>query len=108
MPCQGPRHSGSLDLNKDAQFNLLCSFKSCRCLTRPQLYWGNSLVLHEIYHLSLFVQSLSVGNERLFKECNKQKCYITFPTSNSVESGLEVDKLKAGSPAKEHHESPSE
>ena len=97
---EGPGHLGPRILTR-RQFHHLISFKSCRYLTHPQEPWGNSLVFHEIYHLLLFVQSLSVGNERLFKECNKQRCYITFPTSNSVESRLEMDKLKARSLAKE-------
>ena len=59
------------------------------------------LALHEIYHFLFFTQPLSLGSEGLFKDCNNQRCTITFPTSNSVVNGLEVDRLKAGSPAKE-------
>lgn len=54
----------------------------------------------EIYCL-FFAQPLSLGDERLFKECSKQRCDITCPTSSRVESRQEVNRLKAGSPIKE-------
>lgn len=60
VPCQGPRLSGSLSLNKDAQFHHLCSFKSCRCLTLPPsntgaIHWSfmRSPFFHFLFNLFL-------------------------------------------------------